>query len=144
MRLVESTGKLDPVVRRLPALALVALLALLACERRPETDHLLTIRNLCAELGAEAATPDEATRRLGVPPVLTFCADALPSAGAGDRCPRDQGGVCALVWAYRARSAALCGGEACSYGCELRVLERAPTATCGVRDLTGEEEAGLP
>jgi hypothetical protein len=52
--------------------------------------------------------------------------------------------VCALVWPYRARDPVLCGGEACSYGCELRVLERAPDATCGARFLSGLEQAGLP
>ena len=64
-------------------------------------------------------------------------------AGAEDRCRRDQGGVCALVWAYRARTPTLCGGEACSYGCELRVLESAPEVTCGVRFLSGDERAGV-
>jgi hypothetical protein len=131
------------VVRHLSPL-LLALPLLLACERAQEQDHVLAIRDLCEELAVQGATPDHTTDRLGVPPALTYCADALPSAGAGDHCPRDQGGVCALVWAYRARSSALCGGEGCSYGCELRVLERAPTATCGVRVLTGEEQAGLP
>jgi len=129
-------------------LTLLVPLALLAaaatgCERDPELDHVLAIRSLCADLAAEAAAPDEATRRLGAPPALAYCADALPLARAGDRCPRGQGGVCALVWAYRARSSTLCGGEACSYGCELRVLERAPEVTCGVRSLTGEERAGV-
>jgi hypothetical protein len=126
-----------------PLLAVAALAALAGCQRGSETEHLATIERLCGDLAAEGATPDDATARLGGPASLTFCADALPPA-AGDRCPRDQGGVCVMVWAYRARSAALCGGEACSYGCELRALERAPGATCGVRFLSGLEQAGLP
>jgi hypothetical protein len=121
----------------------MAVAALTACERAPEADHLVAVRALCADLAAELATPAEAERRLGDPPVLSFCADGLPLA-LGDGCARGQGGVCALVWAYRARDPALCGGEACSYGCELRVLERAPEVTCGVRHLTGAERAGLP
>lgn len=131
---------------RRPTLALLvsqaALAAVLAgCERDPEADHVLAIRALCADLAAERPSPEEAAPRLGGPPDLAYCADALPLFGAGDRCPRGQGGVCALVWAYRARSPTLCGGVACSYGCELRVLESAPATTCAVRSVTGEERA---
>lgn len=125
-----------------PRAALLGAL-LLACQRAPESDHVIATRQLCAALADARASPAEAARRLGGPAAMGYCADALPRV-EGDACARDQGGVCALVWAYRARSPALCGGEACSYGCELRVLERAPEETCGARAITGEERAGVP
>lgn len=132
-------GKLPrmPVSPR-PLLALALALAT-ACERSPEVDHLERIQALCVELARNGAGPAEAEQVFGGPPQLELCAADVPPAGAGDLCPRDGTPVCIRFWAFRARTEKLCGGSACSYGCELRAPQRAPEATCSVRFLDGFE-----
>lgn len=115
-----------------------------ACERQPEADHLAEIQALCGELRDAGAGAAEAEHLFGGPPQLELCATDLLPASAQDACPRDGTAVCVRLWAYRARSRALCGGPGCSYGCELRAVEGSPEATCSVRFLQGLDGPGLP
>ena len=113
-------------------IALALSVAALACDRGPESQHLDRVRELCAELAMGPSGASEAEALLG-PPSWTYCADALPPASSADTCPRDGATVCVHVWAWRAHNEPLCGGEACSYGCELRAPASSPEATCSVR-----------
>ncbi len=124
-------------------LALSLALAVGACDRSPELEHVDRIRALCQELARSGAGPTEAERLLGGPPQLELCASDLPPASPADRCPRDGTPVCIRLWAYRARTETLCGGTACSYGCELRAPQDAPEQTCSVRFLDGLERPEL-
>lgn len=122
------------------ALALALTMALVtACGRNPEEDHLARIQALCTELARDGGGPAEAERVFGGPPQVELCAADVPPAGEGDLCPRDGTPVCIRFWAFRAEIEKLCGGPACSYGCELRAPQRAPEATCSVRFLDGIE-----
>ncbi len=123
-------------------LAVAVALAVGACDRRPELEHVERIRALCDELARSDAGPAEAEQLLGGPPQLELCAADLPPASPADRCPLDGTPVCVRVWAYRARTETLCGGNACSYGCELRAPQEAPAQTCSVRFLDGSERPG--
>jgi hypothetical protein len=126
-----------------PSLAIALALAAAACGRGPESDHVQRIQALCSELARSGAGPSEAEQVLGGPPQLELCATDLPPASTADRCPHDGTPVCIRVWAYRARSESLCGGEGCSYGCELRAPQDAPQETCSVRFLSGLERPAL-
>lgn len=137
-----AEGKLAAVRRGL-ALLVVLALAGSGCGRDPETDHIEEIRALCAELAATSAGTAEAGRLLGAPSLVLCGGDLLPASSA-DRCPYRGTPICIRVWAWRARSASLCGGQACSYGCELRAPDGAPEDTCSVRFLEGYEVPGLP
>ncbi len=130
-------------VRPTSLLALALALAAGACDRRPEADHVLRIRALCDELARSGAGQAEAEQVLGGPPQLELCATNLPPASAADHCPSDGTPVCIRVWAYRARTESLCGGNACSYGCELRAPQGTPEETCSVRFLGGLEHPEL-
>jgi hypothetical protein len=114
------------------------------CDRKPEFDHLERILALCQELAAQGAGAAEAEAILGGPPQLLLCASDLPPISGADHCPTDGTPVCIRVWAYRALHENLCGGTACSYGCELRAPEGAPEATCAVRFFDGAEWPGFP
>jgi hypothetical protein len=122
-------------------LALALALSAGGCERRPEADHLDRIRSLCGQLADASAGLAEAERVLG-PPQLELCAADLPPGSAEDRCPTDGTSICVRVWVYRARDEDLCGGTACSYGCEIRAPQEAPEQTCSVRFLSGFESPG--
>jgi hypothetical protein len=121
------------------SLLAAAILALLvaACGRKPESGEVRRIRTLCGQLAQNNAGEAEAEQVLGGPPQLELCASDLPPASAADRCPRGGAPVCIRYWAYRAESESLCGGTACSFGCELRAPQDAPEATCSVRFLDG-------
>ena len=116
-------------------------LAAAGCERAPEADQVERLRTLCNDLARSGAGAAEAEQVLGGPPQLELCAGDLPPASTTDRCPRDGTPICIRVWAYRARIESLCGGTACSYGCELRAPDGAPERTCSVRFLSGFERA---
>jgi hypothetical protein len=117
--------------------------AALACDRSPESDHLDEIRQLCSQLQREDAGAAQAEALLG-PATVTLCGTDFPPASSADTCPRDGTPLCLRVWAWRARGEFLCGGTACSYGCELRSPEAAPEATCSVRFFDGYEKPGVP
>lgn len=117
--------------------------ALGACGRQPESDHEVHVRELCSELAGSGAGLTAARRALG-DPQLELCADDLPPGSDLDRCPTDGTVVCLRFWAYRARNEVLCGGTACSYGCELRAPRDAPEATCAARWVDGYGSLGLP
>lgn len=129
---------------RARTLALVlAAAATAACDRIPEQAHVEAIRALCADLAARGAGATEAERLLGRPS-WTACATDLPPASSEDRCPRDGTELCLRVWAYRAHDEALCGGLACSYGCELRAPAGDAEATCSFRFFDGTERPPPP
>lgn len=127
---------------RILALAIAAAAAA-ACGRDPETDHLGDVRAICNDLAVRSAGAAEAETLLG-PPSWTGCATDFPPASGADRCPGNGTAVCIRVWAYRAHQEELCGGVACSYGCELRAPEADPEATCAVRFLAGTEQPAKP
>jgi hypothetical protein len=121
----------------------LALLAAVACDRGPEVGHLEQVRALCAQVAQARSGAAEAEALFG-PESFTFCASDLPPASSSDACPRGGASVCVRVWAWRAHNEPLCGGPACSYGCELRAPDGAPEATCSVRFLTGREPPAAP
>jgi len=126
-----------------PAVSFMIVVAVgVGCERAPEADHLSRIRDLCGEVATTGAGAAEAEQLFG-PPTLLVCASDLPPASSADSCPRDGTIVCVRVFAYRARNDSLCGGTACSYGCEIRAPQSNPEATCSVRFLDGFETPGL-
>lgn len=125
------------------ALALAAALAAAGCARAPETDHISEVRAICADLDDSGAGASEAEALLG-PPSWTGCGRGFPPVSEEDRCPRDGAPICIRVWAYRAHDERLCGGTACSYGCELRAPEAEPEETCSARFLGGSEQPPAP
>lgn len=129
--------------RRAAVLAAALALGVAACDRDPEVDQVIRLRELCTQLAGSGAGLSEAEQVLG-DVQLELCATDLPPASEADRCPRDGTPVCLRLWASRARDEALCGGTACSYGCELRAPQGAPESTCSVRFVNGLALPGLP
>ena len=117
------------------------MLASAACDRDSEWEHAAKVRAICSDLELRNAPASEAEELFG-PPSWTGCGTGFPPATA-DHCPADAA-ICIRVFAFRANLEELCGGPACSYGCELRAPEADPEATCSVRFLSGSERPAAP
>ena len=126
---------------RVATLLAFAVLAAAACERDSEWEHAARVRAICRDLELRSAPASEADALFG-PPTWTGCGTGFPPATA-DTCPAGDA-ICIRVYAFRASHEELCGGPACSYGCELRAPEADPEATCSVRFLTGSERPTAP